>query len=293
MSSSERPANPLPDAQTVTIGRRGTTAVWDCPHTVVGDVDPGDPILLLHGWNVDARLNFASAVSHLQRRSRVVLFDLHGHGAGVRPDEGFELERCADDAIAVLDALGIERATVVGYSLGGAIAQVLGRDHPERCAGIVLAATADRFSETRLDRTRFAVLTNGARAMRRLPPRPRTALFQQISAIACRQYPNWVLDTVRQADPVSLLEAGSALGAFDSTEWARQISPTSAVVVTASDTVVDPARQRRLATRLEAAHVIEVDADHDLPIRNDPRFAAALGDAVEVVSGSARTRSVG
>lgn len=288
--------NGLPEPRLLTIAERGTTSIWDFAPTRSRNepsAKPDVPVLLLHGWNVDGRLNFESALPSLTARHRVVLFDQHGHGAGVRTDSPFDLDACADDAIAVLDELHITQAIIVGYSLGGAVAQLIARRHEDRCHGLVLAATADRFSETARERTQFAALATGARAMRHLPPKPTQALFQQISAIACRRYPPWVLDTVRQADPVTLLEAGAALGRFDSTTWTDTGGVPTSVVITASDTVVDPRRQRRLATQLAARMIVEVDADHDLPIRNDPRFADALVSAIHAVSGLSDRSSLG
>lgn len=277
-----------PPARSVGIAGRGAAAVWDCPPepATTGDQNAPHqrPILLLHGWNVDAPLNFDSALTALRRERRVVMFDQHGHGRGIRSDERFDLQNCAEDAVAVLDALQVEQAIVVGYSLGGSVAQFLARTHPDRIAGLVLAATADRFSETSSERAQFVALEAGARAMRRLPAGPRDKIFARISAVACRRYPPWVLDTVRAADPITLLEAGSALGRFDSSSWSASLSMPCAAVVTSNDTVVDPVRQRRLAGRLGATTVIEVAADHDLPIRNDPRFADALVAACSAVS---------
>lgn len=279
MTVTDRVATSLPAPLSVSLGDRGTAAVWD---TETGS-EPQTPLLLLHGWNVDARLNFESAVPALSDARRVVMFDHHGHGRGVRPDGAFELEQCADDAVNVLDALDIDDAIIIGYSLGGAVAQLMARSRPDRCKGLVLAATADTYNETRWERTQFSLLDASARGMRRLPPRAQRSAFERISAVACRRYPPWVLDTVRTADPVALLEAGAALGRFDSSPWARSIGSPCAMVVTAHDTVVPPHRQRRLAELINAAGVTEIEADHDMPIRNDPRFANALVDAVALV----------
>lgn len=285
------------EARTIGIAGRGATAVWDLPplspSSARSTSDVATPLVLLHGWNVDSRLNFESALTPLRKDHRVVMFDHHGHGSGIRTDLRFDLEACADDAIAILDALEIDRAVLIGYSLGGTVAQLVVRKRPERCAGLVLAATADRFSETRSERTQFAALEAGSRALRRLPAAPRARVFNRISAVACRRYPSWVLDTVRTADPVALLEAGAALGHFDSSTWSGNLSSPCAVVVTSNDTVVDPVRQRRLANRIGASTVIEVDADHDLPIRNDPRFADALVTASQAVSARSSARDLG
>ena len=277
---------------TIDIFRRGQIDVWDCAPTepvTTAQV----PLLLLHGWNVDATLNFASAVPALCMNRRVVLFDQHGHGRGIRCDEPFDFGHCANDAAAVLDELQIERAIILGYSLGGAVAQVMASEHPNRCAGLVLAATADTFAESRREIAQFRFLAQGARAMKRLGERPRDAAFRRISAQACRRYPPWVLDAVLAADPVTLLEAGAELGRFDASLWSHSLGVPSAMVVTAADTVVPPSRQHRLARLVRADEVIEVPADHDLPIRNDPRFAEALARAVDVVAIAAIDHSLG
>lgn len=290
--TSGRDHSALPAPITIDIAGRGSAAVWDCAPTEPSSPSAA-PLLLLHGWNVDAPLNFASVVPALTQNRRVVMFDHHGHGRGVRADSSFDLSHCADDAVAVLDALDIERAVVVGYSLGGAVAQVMANGHRHRCEALVLMATASTFAENRREAAQFSFLDQSARAMRRLPPRPRDIAFRRISGVACRRYPPWILDTVRAANPVTLLEAGAQLGRFDATTWQSTIEPPCAVVVTSADTVVSPARQHALARHVNATEVIEVDADHDLPIRNDPRFADALARAVEAVASVAVSGSLG
>ena len=292
MIASGRNDSSLPAPITIDIAGRGSVAVWNCA-PIEETSTSQSLLLLLHGWNVDAPLNFANVVPLLTEGRRVVMFDHHGHGRGIRSDSSFDLANCADDAVAVLDALEIPRAVVVGYSLGGAVALVLASEHQHRCDALVLVATADTFADSRREAARFSFLDQSSRAMRRLPPRPRSAAFRRISGVACRRYPPWVLETVRAADPVTLLEAGAQLGRFDASAWRSNIDSPCAVVVTAADTVVPPARQHSLARLVNAVEVIEVDADHDVPIRNDPRFADALARAVEAVAGVAISGSVG
>lgn len=280
MSTTRHGAASLPKATRVTLPNRGTTNVWDIAPNRGGDETP---ILLLHGWNIDAPANFGSAIADLSESRRIVMYDQHGHGGGVRAPEQFTFEAAADDAAAVLDAVDIAKAVVVGYSMGGAIAQLVARRSPDRCAALVLSATADRFSESRRERTQFATFAIAARAVRRLPPRARRIAFNRITWAACHKYPVWVRDTVRAADPVTLLEAGAQLGHFDSTDWAADLEQPSAFIVTEHDVVVDPTRQNRLAASLGVVHLDHLEAGHDIPIRDDPRYGAALRDAVDAV----------
>ena len=275
-----RPQHQLPAPTRITLGARGTTTVWD---SAPGRSNSEPPVLLLHGWNVDAPTNFASVVSSLAAKHRVIMYDHHGHGDGGRPDAVFSLEAAAGDAVAVLDSLDIPSATIVGYSMGGAIAQLVARSTPDRCRELVLVATAANFSELRNERRLFRSMAVGAGALRRLPEGAKQEAFLKISALACRGYPTWVLETVRRADPLALLEAGVEIGRFDSSTWSASLPQPAAMIVTTRDTVVPPHRQVQLARELDVVQLYSLDADHDIPIRNDPRFTAALDSTISAV----------
>ena len=92
-------------------------------------------MVLLHGWIASGGLNWFTAFGPLSQRYRVIAPDLRGHGRGIRSRRRFRLADCADDVAALLDQLGAEPAIVVGYSMGGPVAQLLWRRHPERVAG--------------------------------------------------------------------------------------------------------------------------------------------------------------
>ena len=77
----------------------------------------------------------------LARRHRVVTFDNRGTGASSKPKESWSLDDMAKDAVAVLDAVGAERAHVVGISMGGMISQLIALDHAARVERLVLMAT--------------------------------------------------------------------------------------------------------------------------------------------------------
>ena len=78
--------------------------------------------------------------------------DHRGHGRGLRPIGRFRLADCAADAAAVLSQLGAAPAVVVGYSMGGAIAQLLARDHPEVVSGLVLSGTSQHWQDPQAKR---------------------------------------------------------------------------------------------------------------------------------------------
>jgi len=101
------------------------------------------PILMIQGlgasknaWNLQ-RIAMAT-------RFRIISFDNRGAGRSDKPTVPFTLEQMAEDAIAVLDAAGIETAHVVGASMGGVISQIVAVKHPHRVRSLTLVCTACR-----------------------------------------------------------------------------------------------------------------------------------------------------
>jgi pimeloyl-ACP methyl ester carboxylesterase len=97
----------------------------------------GAPLVLLHGYT-DSCTSFAPLVPLLPAGLRVLAPDQRGHGASSKDLASYTMADFAADVVAFLDALGIERATLVGHSLGGHIAQRVAIEHPERVDRLVL-----------------------------------------------------------------------------------------------------------------------------------------------------------
>ena len=96
----------------------------------------GEPIVLIHAFSVDRRM-WAPQVALLEGRFRVVRYDLRGHGRSEGPSAPYSPH---EDLRSVLDAVGINRATLVGLSAGATIATDFAIAHPARVARIVLAS---------------------------------------------------------------------------------------------------------------------------------------------------------
>lgn len=105
-------------------------------------------LLMIQGLGTDSR-GWALQRLAFGRRYRCVTIDNRGTGRTDHPEGPYSLERMALDAIAVLDAEGIDRAHVIGASMGGVIAQIIGVLHPDRIRSLVLACTACRHHEWR------------------------------------------------------------------------------------------------------------------------------------------------
>lgn len=108
----------------------------------------GAPVLLIQGLGTDAR-GWALQRMAFGRRFRCYAVDNRGVGGSSEAEPPYSLFQMADDAVTVLNAEGVERAHVVGASMGGVIAQVVGVLYPERTSALVLACTACRHHEWR------------------------------------------------------------------------------------------------------------------------------------------------
>jgi pimeloyl-ACP methyl ester carboxylesterase len=110
-----------------------TTLHWD-------SVGSGPPLLLIMGLGLSGGAWWRS-VPTLAERFRVITYDNRGTGRSKALTYTYTTEAMADDALAVLDSAGVERAHVYGMSLGGMVAQQVALRHPGRVAGLVLGAT--------------------------------------------------------------------------------------------------------------------------------------------------------
>ena len=230
-------------------------------------------VLLVHGLLASADLNWSLAVPELAAHFRVVAPDLRGHGDGI-PTRRFDGAQCADDLAAIVGLLGLGRVIVVGYSLGGLVAQLFARRHPDLVAGLVLCATAHNFASA-----------GGGSAVRLLtraalfaPARLRRAVMMAILAprSADGGQGRWVMDQVAKHDTRAILQAGIEAVAFDSSDWLGGMAQPTAVVLTTQDQVVSPDIQRQLCRVLAKPTVHEVDGDHFVCVKRPEVFNAAL-----------------
>jgi pimeloyl-ACP methyl ester carboxylesterase len=101
----------------------------------------GPLLVLIMGYRLSSAAWPARFVEALAKKFTVVAFDNRGTGQSDKPVTGYALANMARDVAALLDEIGIERACVLGYSMGGAIAQEFTRQFPHRVAGLILCAT--------------------------------------------------------------------------------------------------------------------------------------------------------
>jgi 3-oxoadipate enol-lactonase len=264
-------ADLMPAGLEVVLPGRGTAFVR------VSDGPKGAPtVLLVHGLLATADLNWSLAMPALASRFRVVAPDLRGHGRGM-PTRRFTGSECADDLAAIVKELQLGPVIVVGYSIGGLVAQLFARRHPELVAGMVLCATACSFEVP----TAKPVMRLVERAARRAPERLRRAALMAMlsprSADCARG--RWLMGQVRRHDTLAILDAAAEAGTFNSAPWLGDSACPAAVIVTSEDPVVSAASQREMSHTLAGSTVYEVAGDHFACLKRPAEFNAALMSA--------------
>jgi 3-oxoadipate enol-lactonase len=272
----------MPPARTVLVRGRGEFFIRDTG----GD---GPPLMLLHGWMASADLNWCGAYAALVEAGyRVLAIDHRGHGRGLRPLVPFRLADCAADAAGVLQTLGVAPALVAGYSMGGAIAQLMARDHPDVVEGVVLSGTAQHWQDPQSRRAFRAMGVLGLS----LSLTPRT--FWRVGFRRARLPQNertvWAQSELMRHSARDIAEAGRELGRFDSRPWLGSVRPPVAVVITSRDQLVPVRKQRELAA---AAGGVMFDApiDHLDIVTRAEAYNPVLLEGLAAVSPSRDVRT--
>jgi 3-oxoadipate enol-lactonase len=272
----------MPPARTLLVPGRGELFLRDTG----GD---GPVVMLLHGWMASGDLNWAGAYGPLQDAGyRVLAIDHRGHGRGLRPLVPFRLADCAADAAAALRQLDVAPALVAGYSMGGAIAQLIARDHPDVAAGIVLSGTAQHWQDPETRRVWRAMGLLGFSLS--LAPKTFWRWGFRRAAVPQNERTVWIQSEMMRHSARDLAEAGRELGRFDSRPWLASVDVPIAVVITTRDTAVPVYKQRELA---EAAggQVFEAPIEHLEIVAHAGRYNPALLQAMEALRRSERIQA--
>jgi pimeloyl-ACP methyl ester carboxylesterase len=247
-------------------------------------------VLLLHGQPGSSR-DWDGVVAHLSpsARARVIVPDRPGWG-GARSPTGLAGNAAA--AVAAIDAAGADRVTVVGHSLGGAVAASLAVGHPERVGALVLLApAANEAALDAFDRLLAApVIGPLASAALLLSP----GLVLATPRVRRRIAAAFELDEdyLRAATRTLLTAAGWRSFVFEQRALVHEvpelerrlgeIAVTTMIVFGADDRVVRPASGVKLASQIAGAELVVLDhAGHLLPQREPERLAKLIERATE------------
>ena len=245
--------------------------------------DGPETVLLIMGLGARAADWGTRFPGALAERYRVVRFDNRGVGRSPRAAAGYSLADLADDAVAVLDAVGAARAHVVGVSMGGMIAQLVALDHPARVARLVLLSThhgGPDLERTHPDALRLfdpATLLAGSRD-------PEAMMRHGIDVITAPGFaarsPEIVAELVENArvaptHPAVFIAQFQAILASDRSERVRAITAPTLVVHGTEDKLIRPSNGRLLAERIPGARLVMLEQCGHMPMHEQPDALAA------------------
>lgn len=188
----------------------------------------------------------------------------------------------------LLEQLDAGPAIVVGYSLGGPVAQLLWRRHPDLVDGLVLMATSHHLMPGMREQMIFSTVMAAAAGSTRvgqlamkLPTRQVRSWLPTRGGVRPEPMREWARAEMRRHDARHVLEAGVAMSNFRA-PWIDQIDVPTAVVVTTKDRAVNPFAQLRMALQIPGATIHRIDDGHVTCAR--PGFGRAVRDAVDTVA---------
>lgn len=233
----------------------------------VGDIEinyrvqgDGTPLVMIMGLTASMDVWYPPLVDELSKRYRVILFDNRGAGLTGAGEAEFSMKQFADDTAGLLDALGIERAFVLGESMGGMIAQEFALNHPQKTEKLVLFCTFCGGEQAEFPSEEVVgVLTDRTGTPEEIARRGTTIAFPDAWA---RSHPKIIDDVVRRSllNPISdenALRQGEAIFGFSTYDRLPLIGCPTLVLCGTEDVLIPPGNSRTLAERIPGAKLVQ------------------------------------
>jgi pimeloyl-ACP methyl ester carboxylesterase len=241
-----------------------------------GDQQPA--LVFLHYWGGTGR-TWGLVIRELADRHRCVAPDLRGWGGSDKKADDYGLHTQADDVAAIIASLGLSQYILVGQSMGGKIAQILGARRPgaeKARAGRACSSHADRRTEGATRRHARKLSDPGRCRVRSLNPDVKAA-FSNAPAAGDRRYAGGA-----PAAKAAWTQAGMTL---DITEIVEDINvPTTVIVGNADKVETEPLLRRELASRISGTEFIVLPGvGHLSPLEAPGELAAAITTAISKI----------
>jgi 3-oxoadipate enol-lactonase len=291
LGSDGAPA-PVPDEIRGFLGARPSVRAGSFKHLVVNGIatavdvqGDGMPVLFIHGFPLD-RTVWRHLTAPLTGRRRIVP-DLRGLGLSDAPEAGYTIPQYADDMVALLDRLDVERAVVCGLSMGGYVAFDMWRRHRERISGLVLINTrseADGLgARDGRDEMVMMVEREGMTALadlmvpKLLAPDSQTAMPQVVERVR---------SMIESAPPVGVIGALRAMKErADSTLLLPTIDVPTLVIAGREDQLIPVDYARSIAAEIPGAQFTLIQgAGHLVPMEQPVPTSRVIGEFLDALA---------
>jgi len=229
----------------------------------------GFPVIFLHGFSL-SHVIWEAIIPFLKAEARLILPDLRGHGNSPAPEGPYTMRMMAEDVLALMDKLGLDKAVWVGHSMGGYICQAAARDYQERLAGLAFIATRSQAdtvdkNEARL-RTIEQVYQHGVSVVAE-------DMSERLTYQSGWQPTNFeIINKTPLPGVIGSLQGMASRP--DSSDLVRDLSLPWVFVVGRKDLFVPLETAREMAAPLAPLHYFEVPEAGHMPMMEAPEIVA-------------------
>lgn len=233
------------------------------------NVGTGIPVVLIHGFPLNHQI-WEPVLPILSEKVNVILPDLRGHGRSPATDGIYPMRLMAEDIARLLDKLEIEKAILVGHSMGGYVALAFAHAYPNRLSGLGLIASqaADDSPEKRQDRYKSASYVKRYGLKRILSEMPQKltsnpGFYEKLTEIIKSTPTSGVIGAL-----MGMAERENA------TEWLPKILCPTVVVHGKKDSIVPEWRGKTMVQLLNRGWLVEIEEAGHLPMMETPEIVA-------------------
>jgi len=217
----------------------------------------GEPLVLIMGFTA-SRIGWMPQIPFFKRYYRVITFDNRGVGKSDKPSGPYSTRMMADDTVRLMDVLGIEKAHIMGASMGGMIAQELAINYPQRVMKLVLACTYASQDETTgdtLEQAKFLQLTPKKKVSAMVGLAFNKPLYRSIFGLLARVQTSFV----GTSGTVGIAGQSEACRKHNTLERLPLITAPTLVIVGTGDRIIKPVSSEVIAGKIPNAKLVRVE----------------------------------
>jgi 3-oxoadipate enol-lactonase len=229
----------------------------------------GAPVVLLHGFPLDHTI-WLNVASIMQEKADVIMPDLRGFGDSAIAQGDFRMTDLAADLVALLDQLNIEKAAIVGHSMGGYVALAFAHAYPQRVSGLGLVSTQALADTPEKKASRYqeaeAILANGVNEV---------AASMSVKLTTDKALQDKLRILIFRQPAKGLAGALKAMAERpDSTSFLTQFDFPVAIVHGGSDAMIPPDRGRDMKAKVKNGSLVVVEGAGHMPMMEAPESTA-------------------